>query len=41
MLKEAEQKGNPVGGLAVSNIPGDQINSQTLEHQPGSIDWLI
>jgi hypothetical protein len=39
-LEEAEEKGDPVGGPAVSINLDPQI-SQTLDQQPGSIHQLI
>jgi hypothetical protein len=39
-LEEAEEEGDPSGGLAVSVKLGPKI-SQTLDHQPGSIHQLI
>jgi hypothetical protein len=39
-LKEAEEKGDSVGGPAVSIILDLEI-SQTMDHQPGSIHQLI
>ena len=39
-LEEAEEKGDPVGGPAVSINLDPQI-SQKLDHQPGSIHQLI
>jgi hypothetical protein len=40
MMKEAEERGNPVGGPTVSINLNTKI-SQTLDHQTGSIHQLI
>jgi hypothetical protein len=40
MIEEAEEKGDPVGGPAVSTNLDPEI-SQSLSHQPGSIYQLI